>query len=157
MTSNIFVLPNKVKTLNSSLKQTKNVKDANGKSANTLPAGTVLTITGFKGTHNNDYFKASFIDPFGESKTAFFQWSNVFSTEESKQQAAEMLERIRRVNGNQLPKYLHGGLVDFTGPAWVDGTKKKPEAFLSAKDTELLKSKVFSDSDYSLRSVVELF
>lgn len=33
-------------------------------------------------------------------------------------------------------KYETGGLVDYTGPAWVDGTKTKPEAFLSATDTE---------------------
>lgn len=33
-------------------------------------------------------------------------------------------------------KYAKGGLVDYTGPAWVDGTKNKPEAFLSAADTE---------------------
>lgn len=32
--------------------------------------------------------------------------------------------------------YAVGGLVDYTGPAWVDGTKTKPEAFLSATDTE---------------------
>lgn len=32
-------------------------------------------------------------------------------------------------------RYATGGLVDFTGPAWVDGTPTKPEAFLSAKDT----------------------
>ena len=32
-------------------------------------------------------------------------------------------------------KYATGGLVDYTGPAWVDGTKSKPEAFLSSEDT----------------------
>jgi hypothetical protein len=32
--------------------------------------------------------------------------------------------------------YKTGGLVDYTGPAWVDGTPQKPEAFLSAQDTE---------------------
>jgi TP901 family phage tail tape measure protein len=32
-------------------------------------------------------------------------------------------------------KYATGGMVDYTGPAWVDGTKTKPEAFLSAADT----------------------
>ena len=37
-----------------------------------------------------------------------------------------------------LPMYASGGMVDFTGPAWVDGTKSKPEAFLSAKDTALI-------------------
>jgi hypothetical protein len=33
-------------------------------------------------------------------------------------------------------KYAKGGLVDYTGPAWVDGTPNKPEAFLSAEDTK---------------------
>lgn len=37
---------------------------------------------------------------------------------------------------NSWSKYVTGGLVDYTGPAWVDGTKTKPEAFLSATDTE---------------------
>jgi hypothetical protein len=33
--------------------------------------------------------------------------------------------------------YKTGGLVDYTGLAWVDGQKGKPEAFLNANDTEL--------------------
>lgn len=37
---------------------------------------------------------------------------------------------------NSWSKYVTGGIVDYTGPAWVDGTKTKPEAFLSATDTE---------------------
>lgn len=32
--------------------------------------------------------------------------------------------------------YASGGLVDYTGPAWVDGTPNKPEAFLSPEDTQ---------------------
>lgn len=32
-------------------------------------------------------------------------------------------------------QYDGGGLVNYTGPAWVDGTPQKPEAFLSAEDT----------------------
>ena len=35
-----------------------------------------------------------------------------------------------------LTKYAQGGYVDYTGPAWVDGTKSHPEAFLSAYQTE---------------------
>lgn len=31
--------------------------------------------------------------------------------------------------------FKNGGLVDFTGPAWVDGTSSNPEAFLNAQDT----------------------
>lgn len=33
-------------------------------------------------------------------------------------------------------KYADGGLVTYTGPAWVDGTQNKPEAFLNAEDTK---------------------
>ena len=33
-------------------------------------------------------------------------------------------------------KYAAGGLADFTGPAWLDGSKSKPEMVLNAKDTE---------------------
>lgn len=43
--------------------------------------------------------------------------------------------------------YEDGGLVDYTGPAWVDGTFDKPEAFLSAEDTERIgnAAKILSD------------
>lgn len=36
-----------------------------------------------------------------------------------------------------MPQYKEGGIVDFTGPAEVHGTKTQPEAFLNAKQTEL--------------------
>lgn len=65
----------------------------------------------------------------------------------------------QKIDKRWVPKryfqYANGGLVDYTGPAWVDGTKTKPEAFLSAEDTQLLKSKIFSNSAYSLRSTLE--
>lgn len=32
--------------------------------------------------------------------------------------------------------YRSGGIVDYTGPAWVDGSKTKPEAFLNPFQTE---------------------
>jgi hypothetical protein len=32
-------------------------------------------------------------------------------------------------------RFADGGLVNYTGPAWVDGSYSKPEAFLSAEDT----------------------
>ena len=33
-------------------------------------------------------------------------------------------------------KYAQGGLADFTGPAWLDGTPSKPELVLNANDTK---------------------
>lgn len=38
--------------------------------------------------------------------------------------------------------YKNGGLVDYTGPAWVDGTPTAPEAFLSAPDTKMIRELV---------------
>lgn len=36
----------------------------------------------------------------------------------------------------KLMGYKTGGLADFTGPAWLDGTKSHPELVLNARDTE---------------------
>ena len=37
---------------------------------------------------------------------------------------------------SELRKYETGGLADFTGPAWLDGTKSHPELVLNARDTQ---------------------
>ena len=36
---------------------------------------------------------------------------------------------------NNITKYKNGGIVDYTGFAWVDGTKANPEYMLNAEDT----------------------
>lgn len=41
---------------------------------------------------------------------------------------------------NRIYVYKKGGMVDYTGPAWVDGTKSRPEAFLSAEDTQMIRT-----------------
>lgn len=38
--------------------------------------------------------------------------------------------------GQELKIFKTGGLADFTGPAWLDGSKTKPELVLNARDTE---------------------
>lgn len=62
---------------------------------------------------------------------------------------------IKTNDKKKLPAFKDGGLVDFTGPAWVDGSKSKPEAFLSAEETALLKSKVFNNN--YLKSLIAAF
>jgi hypothetical protein len=37
---------------------------------------------------------------------------------------------------NYLNSYKTGGLADFTGPAWLDGTKSRPEYVLNADQTK---------------------
>ena len=39
-------------------------------------------------------------------------------------------------NPTKIKQFKTGGLADFTGPAWLDGTKTKPEIILNQKDTE---------------------
>ena len=56
---------------------------------------------------------------------------------------------------DKLPGYSQGGLVDFTGPVMVHGSKKKPEAFISAEDTALLKSTIFNSNNNVLRDFVD--
>lgn len=43
---------------------------------------------------------------------------------------------IQRFSNYGKHRYKEGGLADYTGPAWVDGTPSRPEAFLDAEDTE---------------------
>lgn len=43
-------------------------------------------------------------------------------------------------NLSDLTAYKKGGYVDYTGPAWVDGTNTSPEAFLNAKQTALFET-----------------
>ena len=55
-----------------------------------------------------------------------------------------MFEDYRRDGGIQsslasLKHYAQGGIIDYTGPAWVDGTPERPESFLDAEDTALLR------------------
>ena len=59
----------------------------------------------------------------------------------SEQEAYDYAKQ-KKLEGNSkyktfdIRKYAQGGLVNYTGPAWVDGTKSKPEAFLNAEDTK---------------------
>ena len=56
------------------------------------------------------------------------------------------------LNGTTAHKYASGGLVDYTGPAWVDGTPTRPEAFLDPNDTELIRAMIDSLSYIHLKT-----
>jgi hypothetical protein len=45
-------------------------------------------------------------------------------------------ESILSQTRENIKKYKTGGLADFTGPAWLDGTPSKPEYILNATQTE---------------------
>jgi hypothetical protein len=45
-------------------------------------------------------------------------------------------KELKEAMYNHLNSYKTGGLADFTGPAWLDGTPSKPEYVLNAAQTE---------------------
>lgn len=42
------------------------------------------------------------------------------------------------IKKERLKKFKKGGLIDFTGPAWVDGSKTKPEGIVNAEQTKFM-------------------
>ena len=48
---------------------------------------------------------------------------------------AYRLTQYKSSNGWTTPAFKTGGLADFTGPAWLDGTKSKPEIVLNQTDS----------------------
>jgi hypothetical protein len=62
---------------------------------------------------------------------------NWFTSEQEAQDFINSNAQYLSSQGKNLSvkHYASGGMVDFTGPAWVDGTKSEPEAFLDPEDT----------------------
>lgn len=69
------------------------------------------------------------------------------------------LTPVAKNKNEVLTKYASGGLVDYTGPAWVDGTPAKPEMVLNPTDTanfidlkEFLRELASKELDFADRS-----
>ena len=73
---------------------------------------------------------------------------------------SKLLEKIREYINKKLggdiyeAKFKTGGIADFTGPAWLDGTPSAPEAVLNAAQTKFLREDMFGNSSTSLISIV---
>ena len=65
------------------------------------------------------------------------------------------LKKIKSELG--LGSYSKGGIVDYTGLAMVHGSKSKPESFISAEHTKLLKSTIFSPHNNALEKLREVY
>lgn len=146
----------------------KNQGSSSGNSGSSSGSSTLTPEQGARGNakfKNKDYQVYSYDDATTKKKgpIVYGNGKNVSFTVYDEQGNRILISgtdgKGRKIEKRWVPKkyfqYAQGGLVDYTGPAWVDGSKSKPEAFLSAKDTALLKSKIFSDSNFSLRSCIE--
>jgi hypothetical protein len=82
---------------------------------------------------------------------AYHDWYRLKNTDEDKGGgAANILNYFKE----KLRSYKTGGVADFTGPAWLDGTPSRPEYILNAKQTERFFTLVdvldgFKDKDVS--------
>lgn len=52
------------------------------------------------------------------------------------QSVIDKMESYKAILTAKLAKFKSGGLANFTGPAWLDGTKSRPEIVLSASDSK---------------------
>jgi hypothetical protein len=66
----------------------------------------------------------------GNSEPAFYQDGAWRKFGAKKDEVKKVM--LQQLNGK---KYKTGGLADFTGPAWLDGTKSKPEIVLNQTDS----------------------
>ena len=57
------------------------------------------------------------------------------NTDASKQALASLNEAALNYANSKTFRFKTGGLADFTGPAWLDGTKSKPEIVLNQRDS----------------------
>lgn len=59
-------------------------------------------------------------------------WMPLWNDDGSGGYATKLADAMRKAG----PAFATGGLADFTGPAWLDGTKSHPELVLNQRDTE---------------------
>lgn len=64
------------------------------------------------------------------------RWVEILNASTKKPFSDYEARRLRVGQKVLIPKFKTGGLADFTGPAWLDGTKSKPEMVLNSQDTE---------------------
>lgn len=78
----------------------------------------------------------------GEGYTQYFKDDPIYKVLEEKNGYLKVRwhKRTSGVTGwfkkSDVKAYKQGGLADFTGPAWLDGTKSKPEYILNAEQTK---------------------
>lgn len=99
-------------------------------------------------------------DGFNEKLTAINAVLNEIETSVEGMVNASDAEVTNPNNSDtKYQKYASGGLVDYTGPAWVDGTPNKPELVLNHRDTanfielkEFLRELASRELDFADRS-----
>ena len=83
-----------------------------------------------------------------EVKKEGFHIGVVNNTMRAYRKDSDLAEWLRaNAPSSPVKRYLNGGLADYTGYAYVDGTPEEPEGFLTAEQTQAIgdAAKIFSD------------
>ena len=105
---------------------------------------------GYSGGGNLKGWKAQFAYSDGKTfpHTGIVSPKGTATYDEVYQNWYDFLKKLRVTDPGMtswgLTYFKQGGYADFTGPAWLDGTKTKPEAILNAKQTKLFESMISS-------------
>lgn len=132
-------------TSNSSSSTARNTSNIAGHTSNLSPSGSISKgigdLTDYKGTL--DYHLHMIDDNTWHSRDTLWDiaWKvkNGWTITQGRVSlGGSFLAGLGlNISGSYGRIYKTGGYADYTGPAWVDGTKTKPEAFLNAKQTQL--------------------
>lgn len=133
--------------------KTINLKDANNRTYNNAEWSTYMGQTKGMGTGSDIKVDIPRNIDHGliiqnekdKTKWEYIKTDKTFKTREEAEKYLEELKRkaqkdgniseIIKHNKNLYRAFAEGGLVNYTGPAWVDGSRSRPEAFLSSEDT----------------------
>lgn len=141
---------------NNTTTSTKNTKDTSKEKIATISKNATkrtMDKYGWSETEDINHGIAEVIVQYGGDGSG---WGNGFTRDsrinaKNKNQAAKVQSLVNQILSGQISGHWHepdelkkyfyakfetGGLADFTGPAWLDGTKSKPEYVLNAEQTQ---------------------
>lgn len=121
-----------------------NKTSGNGINQRTLPRNTKIHFVDYSEIKGYNLLK--FISE--DEKYNGWVWYDEFVGHED---FASYKERINKLK--LLRSFSSGGLIDFTGPAMVHGSKSRPEAVLNAEQTKILKNGLLENT-YSMSNSV---
>jgi hypothetical protein len=142
-------------------------KDTGGGSGGGSPSGSPSGASKPAGNNSGNYhyrFSTIWEKGSGASGTATGEGTGATENDAKKAALSDSYRKIPpnaiRTHGDKytfLGRYQHGGLIDFTGPAWVDGSKSRPESVLTAAQTATLRNDILSNKPTSLLNLLTDF
>lgn len=93
---------------------------------------------GLKNQNGVDFYEYRYNNGKGDSEYVYFlkrDLDEYWNNDPTKRKTQTPSGTFYRLNNRSGRKYATGGYVDYTGPAWVDGTKAKPEYMLNSTQT----------------------